>query len=348
MAGQLKVGIIGCGRIVETSHLPALIGLSEYATVVAVADSSEIRRSAARILTGLPESKVYADYRDMLASERLDVVDIALPHYLHERAAVDAASAGVNIIIEKPLAPTVAEADRMIEAAERAGVQLAVVHNYLYRPPEAEALRLIQEDTIGRPFLVRLESLGAGHYLGAAGYDPDWRTRPLVAGGGALLDNGYHYFYSARHFLGRPAESVFARVATLGQPIDVDDTALVVMSHVGGAVSSIQVSWALAGGGQRVSGIHGPNGSIAFGYEGHPISLFLESVGRWNHLDIRPGDGFTSLFRACFRSFIDGMPPPVGPAEARLNLALIRSAYQSQNEHRAVKVSPATGEAIAE
>ena len=342
-----RLGIIGFGRIAETSHLPALVELSDLAEVVAVADSSEQRRQVARRLTGLPAGKLYADYRTMLANERLDAVDIALPHFLHERAAVDVARAGTNVIIEKPLAPTLEEADRIIRAAEEAGVQLAVIHNYIYRGPEAEAARLVRQGAIGRPFLVRIEHLNVSHYSGAAEYDPDWRTRSARSGGGALLDNAYHWIYCSREFLGAPVENVFARVATLSRPIEVDDSALVLMTHRGGKLSSVQASWAVSGGGQAVSEICGTKGTLAFQRDGVPLSIYTESSGMWEAIDVPENDGFKSYFESCFRSLIDGQPPPIGAQEARLNLALIQSAYRSQALNRALDVEPSTGEPLS-
>ena len=346
LARPQRIGIIGFGRIAETSHLPALIELSDLVEIVAIADSSDVRRTVARKLTGLPAGKLYADYRNMLANERLDAVDIALPHFLHERAAIDSARAGVNVIIEKPLAPTLDEADRIIQAVNQAGVQLAVIHNYIYRAPEAEALRLIRQDAIGKPFLARFEYMGEGHYLGAEGYDPDWRTRSEQAGGGALLDNAYHSIYCSRQFVGVPVERVFARVATFVRPIEVDDTALVLMTHQGGAISSVQASWSTSGGGQGVGEIHGARGSLAFGRDGVPLSIYRDSSGRWESIDVSAGDGFASYFESCFRSLIDRKPPPVGASEARLNLALIESAYRSEALNRALEVEPTTGQPL--
>ena len=344
MAQLQRIGIIGFGRIAETSHLPALIELSDLVEIVAVADSSVMRRMAARRLTGLPAGKLYADYRNMLANERLDAVDIALPHFLHEPAAIDSAQAGVNVIIEKPLAPTLEAADRIIRAVDQAGVQLAVIHNYIYRGPEAEALRLIRRDAIGKPFLARFEYLGGGHYLGAAGYDPDWRTRSERAGGGALLDNAYHSIYRSGQFLGAPVESIYARVSTFNRPIEVDDTALVLMTHASGAVSSVQASWSTSGGGQGVGEIHGARGSLAFGRDGVPLSLYTESSRRWQAIDVSEDDGFKSYFESCFRSLNDRKPPPIGARQARLNLALIESAYRSQALDRALDLEPTTGQ----
>ncbi len=348
LARPQRVGIIGFGRIAETCHLPALARLSDLVEIVAVADSSDVRRMAAQRLTGLPARKLYADYRNMLTIERLDAVDIALPHFLHEPAAIDSARAGVNIIIEKPLAPTLAEADRIIRAVDRAGVQLAVIHNYIYRAPEAEAMRLIRRDAIGKPFLARFASLGGGHFLGAAGYDPDWRTRSKRSGGGALLDNAYHSIYCGRQLIGVPVESIYARVATFNRPIEVDDTALVLMTHSSGAVSSVQAAWSTTAGGQSVREIHGTKGTLAFHKDGAPLSLFTESSGKWESIDVAEDDGFKSYFESCFRCLVDQKPPPIGAHQARLNLALIESAYRSQALNRAIDVEPGSGQPLSQ
>jgi len=87
-----RIGIIGCGRIVEEAHAPALVSLHDRAAIVALADPSDERRAAvAELLPTAPSE--YADWRHMLAAGELDVAVIAVPHHLHARAICDAAEA---------------------------------------------------------------------------------------------------------------------------------------------------------------------------------------------------------------------------------------------------------------
>ena len=332
-----RLGLIGCGRIVEEGHAPALLQLDERVQVVALADPSEERRTRLGGLLAVPDSARYADYTDMLRAERLDIVDVAVPHFLHRDVARAAAAAGAHLFLEKPMAVSLAEADAILEAVDAAGVSLCVAHNYLSMPHHAAALRLIAEGAIGRPFLIRHEGLGGSHYFGAAGYDPHWRTRAAQAGGGCLIDNAYHNLYLAETMMAAPVERVYARAGTFVQPIDVEDTALIFLEHAGGGTSSLQVSWAVKGGGARVHEVHGTEGSIAFGREGQPLALFRNSRGEWEAPDLGPEQEPAAFFRASFlglwRDFLtaleNGAPSPVDGRQARRNLQLVVAAYEA-------------------
>ena len=115
--GKLRHGIIGFGGI-GREHARSAKVLDEY-ELVAVAEIDEKLGRRAEEEFGV---KWYRDYREMLEKERLDTVSICTPHFLHRDMAVEAASAGVNVLVEKPMAITVKQADEMIEAASTAHV----------------------------------------------------------------------------------------------------------------------------------------------------------------------------------------------------------------------------------
>ncbi len=337
---MLTAAIIGCGRIVAEGHLKAYQALRDRVRVIALADPSSERRSLIGDALGVPESARYADYRDLLSRESPDFVDLALPHFLHEEVAIACAQAGRHILTEKPLTTSLASADRILEAVEQAGVFLGVIHNYRYLPHNARALALIAEGKIGRPFFVRSEGLGGSHYPGAAEYDPDWRVKGERAGGGALLDNGYHNIYMAEAFMRSPVRRVYARVGTYVRSQDVDDLAVALLEHENGGVSSIQVSWAVRGGGQRVSEVHGTEGSLRF-VNGR-LELFENARGEWTPQDME-GLDFSSSFAKLFADFISalerGEPPPLDGRAARHNLAIVMAAYESSRRGRPVALS---------
>lgn len=338
---MLRLGLIGCGRIVEEGHAPALLRLRDRVQVVALADPSPERQHRIGDLLDVPPAARFADYREMLRRVRLDCVDIALPHFLHAPAVLDCAAAGVHILLEKPMATSLAEADRMLAAVERAGVTFSVIHNYLYRPAERAALRLIGEGQIGRPFLVRSEGLGGSHYRGATGYDPDWRTRASRSGGGCLIDNAYHNLYLCQALLQSPVETVYARIRTYFHPIEVEDTALLLLEHANGGTSSVQVSWAAPAGGQRVQEVHGTGGTIAFGRDGQPLAVYRQALGAWEYPPVEGAEsnGFPAFFAAFFAALEQGAPPPVTGTEARWNLAVVLAAYEAGRTGRPVRVS---------
>ena len=338
---MIRVGIVGCGRIVLTGHAAALAAMPDI-EVVAVADPSPLQRNAVGDRLGVPAARRYETAGDLLAAGGLDVVDVAVPHAHHLDVVVAALAAGVHVLSEKPLGATVAEIDEMTAAAERSGVQLAVCHNRLFDTRFAAAIDAVRAGRIGRVFAVRLESLTGAWWAGAGGYDPSWRTRAAVARGGCLLDNGYHSIYLAEALAGSPIVEVYARTTIAAHAIDVDDTAFVLATHASGATTSLQVAWSAAGEGSHVHEAYGDAGTIAIGRHGAPLSIFEaapsgESTdpsagsGVWSTPPVAADDGwgFTGLFAATLPALAAGLPVPAGVAEGRHVVEVLDAAYRS-------------------
>jgi len=337
---MFKIGIIGCGRIVEEGHAPAFKELIKDVNVVALADTAIERCEKIGGILNVDRAHWYTDYTEMLKKEKLDFVDIALPHFLHEKVVIDCANAGVNIISEKPLATNLKEVDHMLKAVEKNEVILAVLHNYRYQPAMKKAIEITKAGVIGTRFIIRSEGLGGSHYAGTGAYDPDWRTKQNMAGGGCLIDNGYHNIYISRELMGADVVSVYARVNTYYHKIDVDDSAFLLLKHSNGGTTSIQIAWAVKAGGQGVNEVHGKLGSIFFGREGKPLAVFLNEKGTWEYPDVSaiPQNSFTGIFQDIFYAVEKGEKVPTDGYEARRNLQIIMAAYESARKEKVVKV----------
>jgi predicted dehydrogenase len=279
----------------------------------------------------------------MLAREKLDVVDVAVPHFLHEKMVTEAAAAGVHVITEKPRAASLEEADRMIEACDKAGVRLLVFHNYRYNPPVAKALELVKEGAIGRPFFARFERLSGSHWHGIADYDSDWRTKVERSGGGCLLDNGYHDIYIIREMMASPAVSVYAVADTYFHDISVEDLAVVVFRFANGTTAVVEKAWGVPARGASVQEVHGTKGSIVMGHEDHPLGLYSASEDSWSHPEPGPElearANFAGAFPDSIAAIADGTPAPTDGAEARRNLEAIAAAYESARTRSPVEVN---------
>jgi predicted dehydrogenase len=345
---MIRVGIIGCGRIVLTGHAAALAATPDV-EVVAVADPSGVQRDAVAERLGVHVAGRYGNAADLLAGADVDVVDVAVPHAHHREVVLAALASGVSVLSEKPLGATVAEIDEMAEAADRSGARLAVCHNRLFDPPFAAAIAAVQKGRIGRVFGVRLESLADGWWAGAGGYDPSWRTRAAVARGGCLLDNGYHSVYLAEALAGSPIVEVYARTTTAVHAIDVDDVAFVLASHASGATSSLQVAWSAAGQGTAVHEAYGDAGTVAVGRAGAAFSIFesepstagaVAPAGQWATpvLPASDGWGFTGLFAATLPALAAGRPVPAGVAEGRHVVHVLDACYRSSASGEPVTV----------
>ena len=115
--------------------------------------------------------------------------------------------------------------------------------------------------------------------------------RPSLGGGGCLIDNAYHSIYLAEKLLGSKVKSINALTDTFTHKYDVEDTAILTMSHHNGGLSSIQASWAITSGrhvAQRVHELHGTKGSFIFDYDGIPLALFHKNQESFTPLSVKP------------------------------------------------------------
>lgn len=370
----MRLGIVGCGRVVEQGHVPALADLavlavlsSEVPEVVALADPSAQRRAAVAEALGGTGYAGYDDWRDMFGRERLDVVIIALPHHLREAAIADAAAAGAHILCEKPLALTLDETDRIVQCTERAGVRLGVMHNWRYSADQQAALDAIQTGRIGDPFLIRNESLWGVPWASADPAHPDWRFSPSHSGGGIVIDAAYHAFYVSEAEMRSPVTQVDATLRTYGDHAAVEDTAVITLTHASGATTTMQRSWLIRAGGVRVHEIHGSAGSIRFNamdatrqaevfagkagpgsakIDQPPVEIYEHATGRWSPLLAAPErpapwwEGMRELFRLTFQAWAKDEDSPITAVDARHNLRLVLAAYESARSGRPIAVAP--------
>ncbi|MCL4250351.1 MAG: Gfo/Idh/MocA family oxidoreductase [Anaerolineae bacterium] len=242
---QLRVGIIGTGRI---SDLHALEYLENpRARIAAVCDNNlDIAQERGR-RWGVPENRIYTDYHDLLALPDIDLVDILLPHHLHYQATLDAAAAGKHISLQKPMALTVAQADDMITAANKAGVIFRVFENFIFYPPVQQAKALVDAGEIGELLTIRIKSNSG---TSATAWEVPasaqaWRFDYAKNGGGPLVfDDGHHKFALAWHFMGM-AEQVHAWIGQTeiapGTGMFLDSPAIVSWKFANNRYGSLEV-----------------------------------------------------------------------------------------------------------
>jgi predicted dehydrogenase len=180
-APKLRVGVVGCGAVAERYHLPALLA-SPDVEVVGFADPDLARARA--LAAGRPGVRAATSHRELL--EDIDLAVVAVPNAWHERVTVELLQAGVHTLVEKPMARSVAECDRMMAAAAGTTV-LAVGHDFRHFPVAAYARELLASRLLGE--IRRIEVLQS-----AGGRWPYSSTAALFpsAGGGVLLDFGIH------------------------------------------------------------------------------------------------------------------------------------------------------------
>ncbi len=186
-----------------------------------------------------------------------DVVIVAVPNHLHEAAVMAAVEAGKAVLCTKPLGRNAAEARRMLEAVERAGVFHGYLEDLCYTPKTLRALEAVGRGTVGNVHWVRSREAHAGPHS-------EWFWNKELSGGGAIVDLGCHCIEIGRNFVGkdiRPVE-VMCWGDTLVHPIEAEDTAIGLVRYENGAVGQFEASWSFRGGMDLRDEVAGTDGTI--------------------------------------------------------------------------------------
>ena len=225
---KLKTGIIGTGKVGHL-HAAALMELpeSEFTAVC------NVNFKGAQAFAEQYRVKAYADVEEMVASG-VQAVTICTPHPLHAEPTIRAAKAGAHVIVEKPLASSLADCDAMIQAARDAGVKLAMISQRRLYAPVQRIKKAIEDGKLGQPILGTVNMLGwrdLPYYRSNA-----WRGTWNGEGGGVLVNQAPHQLDLLQWFMG-PIDQLFGCWANLNHPyIEVEDTAAAVIRFKNGAL----------------------------------------------------------------------------------------------------------------
>ncbi|KQV07453.1 Gfo/Idh/MocA family protein [Leifsonia sp. Root112D2] len=229
---RTRVAVIGCGDV-SSVHFAAIATMPDV-ELVAVCDPDAGRLAAAEAGHGVPG---FTDHRDLLREIRPDVVHVTTPHHTHAQIAIDALEAGVNVILEKPLAHSREAGERLVAAAEASSARIAVCLQNRYNAPVQAAHALLVSGELGAV----LGASGTVFWHRDASYylDRPWRGRWATGGGGLLMNQAIHTVDLLQWLVGDVIQ-VRGGVATrlLGDTIEVEDTADMVMRHENGATST--------------------------------------------------------------------------------------------------------------
>jgi predicted dehydrogenase len=196
----LRVGLIGCGRIAQSVHLKILTRLPDVELVALAEPDAHLREQARR---RAPSAAAFSDYSELLERSEAEAVIICLPNALHAEAAVAALQQGKHVYLEKPLAISLDEGRRVLEAWQRAGVVGMMGFNYRFNPLYHKVKQHVQSGRLGE--LVSVRSV----FSTAAKTLPAWK-QTRQSGGGVLLDLASHHVDLVRFFFGQEVSEVFA------------------------------------------------------------------------------------------------------------------------------------------
>jgi len=218
----------------------------------------------------------YLDWREMLNDDNIHVFDNGGPNNMHAEPTIAAAQAGKHVFCEKPLARNAEEAQTMLQAVEKAGVQNMVAFNYRFVPALALARQLIQEGRLGRIYHFR--AIYLQEWIMDPQFERVWRLTKEVSGSGALGDLGSHIIDLARYLVGEPTKVMgMAKTFITERPlpdgsgmgkVDVDDAFTALLEFDNGAMGTLEATrFAKGRRNHQIIEINGEKGSIHFNLE---------------------------------------------------------------------------------
>jgi|SRR5579859_802668 len=329
---QVKWLLVGAGDIARKRVAPALAA-SPNSTLVAICDP---RQTAARELAaqhGVGE--VYEDIGQALSRTTADAVYLATPIHLHAGHALQALAADKHVLVEKPLALSMAECRQLLDAAKGSRGLAGCAYFRRLSSRYQHASSMLQRGEFGRLVLIRLVYHS---WFAPAPDDPkSWRVVRALSGGGPLSDMGSHMFDVLIGLCGLPAQ-VVARCSNLVHPWDVEDTASILMTLPDGAHITASLSWATKAWRHEFE-IVGSEAKLDWlPYDTGPV---IKTVGRQTtELDLPAADNVHQPIVADFVEAILGRRPPACSfAEAAKTNLLLDAIYQSAAEGQAVNLA---------
>lgn len=354
---KLNIGIIGCGGIANGKHLPSLEKISE-ASLVAFCDIDKAKAQLAAETYGSDDSKVYEDYRDLLADKTIDVVHICTPNNTHKSITVDALDAGKHVMCEKPMAKTTDEAREMINAAKRNKKKLTIGYQNRFRGDSQYLRKVTQRGDLGEIYFSKAHAIRRRAV-------PTWGVflDEEKQGGGPLIDIGTHaldltlwmmdnyepesVMGSTFHKLGQQENAANAWGSWDPKQFNVEDSAFGFIKMKNGATIILESSWALnslevdeakcslsgtQGGADMKDGlrIHGEDlGTL------YTSQIEIDNPGV-DFFDSESIDEAEEEARAWVQCIIDDTEPIVKPEEALVVTQILEAIYHSAKTGKAV------------
>lgn len=340
---KIDFALIGAGNIGKV-HARAIADIPD--TRVAVV--CDVVEQSARNLAEANGAAWTTDYRQAVARADVDVVCIGTPNGLHAEPAIAAAEAGKHLIVEKPLDVTLERADRIIAAAEKAGVKLTCVFPLRFMAGAPKAREAICQGRLGRLALADayVKWYRTQEYYGS------WHGTWKLEGGGALINQAIHSI-DLLQWLAGPVETVFGRTATLAHRMEAEDTGSAVLTFRSGALGVIQGATSCWPGDPSRVELHGDKGTIALD-EGRIVKWKLADAAPGEEeamLNLEPNLGSASgspvgfsyenhrrQFAAMVQAIREDGEPPILGAEARKALEIILAIYRSAQTGAVVRL----------
>ena len=322
----IRFAVVGCGTAANHIHLPALRAAGAEVTVFA---SRSV--SSAEATCGAWGSGAVVDrWEDAVTRDDVDAIVIATPNAQHHGVAMAALRAGKHVLVDKPMACTVDEADEMIEAAADAERVLVPFHNTRFAPPFVAAAQQVQEGAIGDLAGFRV---AFGH-AGPQAWAPraTWFFERATSGGGCLIDLGVHAIDLLRAVAGDDVTHVTAVLN--GAAGDVETDAQLLVRLRAGATGSIHASWSARPGPDHQLTLFGTEGTLHLDAR---TALTLTTAGDRTKVELP--ETTSSPLDELLAAVRGERAPAVTAADGRAAVAVVGAAYRSASSGQLVEVA---------
>jgi len=337
----LHFAIIGCGRIAPR-HAQALHSLEESHSVRLTA-TFDVIASRADHLAKEYGARAYPSYQAVLDDPQIQVVSICVPSGLHVAVASEAARAGKHVLVEKPIAINLQDADHLIEICEQQGVTLGVVLQNRFNPPMRDLRALVDSGKLGK---IMLGNATVRWYRPQEYYEDDWHGT-WALDGGALMNQSIHHIDALQWLMG-DVESVYAYTATLAHRMEAEDVGVAVVRFKSGALASIEGSTITYP--ENLEGsvtLFGERGSVKVGGTALNRKIFWKVAGEMEHEretltreELDPPSVYGYSHREQVAEMVDAIRekrlPTTHGREARRSLQLVCAIYESARSRKEV------------
>ncbi len=353
MTKKLRFGMIGLGEIAykSTGHLFPRTRNAEM--IVGMDPVAHVAKSYAATFD-IPCS---TNIEDVLTHPDVDAVVISTPHNLHVPLGIQAAEAGKHVIVEKPMATTLEDADALIAACKKAGVLCSSKEGGVrYQAATAKAKALIEQGAIGEVMATQVigasnkpESYWTGGYTGRV--QTTWRKSKAESGGGVLIMNYIYDIYRLRHITGLEVARVFAEFGTYRTPVEVEDFITVTLRYTNGALGTWMASSCapgasgagMRGTSARDNRVFGSTGQIVF--DNNDLLIYTDQEieglpqGEWTRLsfpDEPREQAYVTYLERFAEAVFEGRTPDIPCEQGRKNLEILLAAYESGETHQPI------------
>ena len=343
---MINIGIIGCGKIAQTRHLP------EYAAnpAVAIYGLYDLNAERTAALAEQYGAKAFQSYQELLSDPAIDAVSVCTANATHCEVTVAALQAGKHVLCEKPMAVSLEECRAMVHAAAENNRQLMIGQNQRFARAHARAKELLSEGLIGNVLTFKTTfGHGGPETWSIDGGANSWFFDKERAAMGAMADLGVHKTDLIQFLLGQKVAAETARILTLdkrngaGELIGVDDNAICIYEMEHGAIGTMTASWTYYGREDNSTVLYGTKGIMKI-YEDpdHSISVVLKNgeqilfdIDKMQTNDNQTKSGIIDAFVDALEA---GTEVPVSGADVLNAMEAVFACQESSREKRRIVI----------